>query len=93
MITISLMNLLFIILLVAVIMIACVMIGAFIMFKGRQTAIDAGFFGGVPKGDVFSIPEAEGAADFPDADSTLLDRTKQFLDTLGGGTSNESSMS
>ena len=43
MITISLMNLLFIILLVAVIMIACVMIGAFIMFKGRQRRLMRGF--------------------------------------------------
>ena len=71
--------------LVAVIMILCVILGAFIMFKGKQTGSESGFFGGVPKGQVFSIPEAKDTSDFPADEADPLGRTAQFLSALTGG--------
>jgi hypothetical protein len=43
------------------------------------------FLGGVPKGQVFTIPEADSAEEFPDAETTVLAKTERFLQTLAGG--------
>ena len=63
----------------------CVVIGAFIMFKGKSAISGEGFFGHVPKGQVFSIPEAEEGQEFPE-DEKMMDKTKRFLENfaLGG---------
>ena len=69
----------------------CVMVGAFVMFRGRRMPGE-GFFK-EPKGTVFTIPEAEDAAAFPgepgDQEKTILKNTERFLEKLGGGDGNE----
>ena len=66
----------------------CVLAGAFIMFRGKTTVPGPGFLtGDVPKGTVFSIPDAMDAPDFPEqttAEAGILKRTEQFLKTIGG---------
>jgi len=72
----------------AILALICVLFGAFIMFRGTRAAPGPGFFtGAVPKGQVFSIPDAADAADFPEmekAEASVLKRTEQFLKTIGG---------
>lgn len=62
--------------------IACFIVGAFVMFKGRK-APGEGFFS-QPKGDVFAIPEAADAPDFPEDEKAILERTNKFLDRIKG---------
>ena len=60
----------------ALIAVICVLIGAFVMFRGRS-GIGEKFIGGVPKGQVFTIPEE--TEEFPDAEENVLQKTAQFL--------------
>jgi len=66
---------------------ACVLVGAFVMFRGRRMPGE-GFFK-EPKGMVFTIPEGEEARAFPsepgDEEKTILKNTERFLEKLGGG--------
>jgi len=68
--------------------VALMMAGAYIMFKGRNAVPGERFIGGVPKGQVFTLPEADDVGDFPGepnaAEKNILQRTEQFLKTLGG---------
>jgi hypothetical protein len=62
----------------------CFIVGAWVMFKGKS-APGEGFIR-TPKGQVFSIPEAEEAEDFPDEDKKVVAaRSEKFLANLLGG--------
>lgn len=63
-----------------------VVVGAYLMFKGKTAVPGERFFGGPPKGQVFTIPEAEETEEFPDAEKKVLERTMQFMSKLGGKT-------
>ena len=64
----------------------CFLAGAYVMFRGRK-APGEGFFA-QPKGEVFTIPEAETAPDFPEDlskdERQILARTNKFLEKLKG---------
>jgi hypothetical protein len=62
----------------------CVMFGAYLMFKGTRSAPGEKFLGGVPKGEVFTISEAEGAPDEPgEEEKSILEKTEKFLGMFG----------
>lgn len=88
-----------IIIVVSVILsLACVLMGAFIMFRGRKTQGE-GFFS-EPKGDVFSIPEVEESIATPEGgrmsseteENRILANTERFLKTLAGEKTDEKQM-
>jgi hypothetical protein len=54
------------------------------MFKGKSGPGEG--FVRTPKGQVFSIPDAEDATDFPDEDKKVVSaRAEKFLSSLLGG--------
>ena len=61
--------------------IVCVLVGAFIMFRGRA-GIGERFIGGAPKGQVFTIPEE--TEEFPDVEKNVLQKTAEFLKVFEG---------
>jgi hypothetical protein len=62
----------------------CFVIGAWVMFKGKAGPGEG--FVRTPKGQVFSIPDAEDATDFPDEDKKVVAaRAEKFLSSLLGG--------
>ena len=60
----------------------CVMVGAYVVFKAMRAVPGEKFLGGVPKGQVFSIPES--TEEFPDSEKNVLEKTEKFLKTLTG---------
>lgn len=68
-----------------------VLLGGFLMFKGKSSQPNEKFLGGQAKGEVFSIsdgldePEFPGAEEPIKAEKHLLKRTGDFLKTLSGG--------
>jgi hypothetical protein len=63
----------------------CVMVGAFIMFRGKSPVAGGFITGAVPKGEVYSIPDSIDAPDFPeDPEARVMAKTEQFLKALGG---------
>lgn len=73
----------------AVITLFGVIIGSWIMFKGKSTQPNEKFLGGQAKGEVFSIPDVDDLAEFPGEPSKdeehILKKTGEFLKTLSGG--------
>jgi hypothetical protein len=65
-----------------VITVVSALVGAYLMFKGAKAVPGEGFLGGVPKGQVFSIPEAKDAEEFPE--EQVLEKTEKFLKLFGG---------
>ena len=65
----------------AFIAVVCVLVGAFVMFRGRS-GIGERFIGGAPKGQVFTIPEE--TEEFPDAEKNVLQKTAEFLKVFEG---------
>ena len=68
--------------LVGVLILAAVFLGGWLVFRSK-----AGPGEGVvrtPKGDVYRIPDADVAEEFPEAPETILERTEKFLETWGG---------
>ena len=65
--------------------VVCVLAGAWVMFKAMRAVPGEKFIGGVAKGQVFTIPEAAEAADFPEAEQEVLKKTESFLKVFGGG--------
>ena len=62
----------------------CFVIGAWVMFKGKAGPGEG--FVRTPKGQVFSIPDAEEATDFPDEDKKVVAaRAEKFLSSILGG--------
>jgi hypothetical protein len=63
-----------------------VLLGSFIMFKGRAQAGEKFLTTQSSKGEVFTIPESSGAPNFPgeeepnEHEKKILDRTLEFLD-------------
>ena len=63
-----------------------VLLGAYVMFKGKTSVPGERFIGGAPKGQVFTISEAEETPDFPDeVEQNILAKTTKFLNVLGAG--------
>ena len=64
-----------------------VLMGAWLAFKSKMAVPGETFFGGAPKGEVYSIPDALESAEFPEeenvAQKNILTRTQKFLKTLG----------
>ena len=58
------------------------------MFKSKMAVPGESFVGGIPKGEVYSIPDALKAAEFPEEESVaqenVLARAQKFLKVLGG---------
>ena len=67
----------------ALLAVGCVLIGAFVTFKATRAVPGERFLGGVPKGQVFSIPDAE-TKEFPGGEERVLEKTKAFLERFGG---------
>lgn len=67
-----------------------VLIGGFIMFKGKSTMPNESFIGRAPKGEVFTI-DTDDMDEFPgteepnQAEEHILRKTETFLKTLTGG--------
>lgn len=60
-----------------------VLFGGYLVFKGARSVPGEKFLGGVPKGQVFSIPDA--GDDFQDrSEKNILEKTERFLAKLGG---------
>jgi len=65
------------------------LVGGWLVFKSKTAVPGESFLGGIPKGEVYSIPDAPKAAEFPEeeesvAQENVLTRTQKFLKTLGG---------
>ena len=64
-----------------------IFVGAWLVFKSKMAVPGESFFGGIPKGEVYTIPDALEAAEFPEEESkaqeNVLTRTQKFLKTLG----------
>lgn len=63
--------------------IGAMIVGAWVMYKGKNAIPGEGFTGGVPKGEVFSI--GADVEEFPEAPKTIVERTSEFLKTLKEG--------
>jgi len=65
----------------------CVVVGGWLVFKSKMAGPGTPFIGRPPKGEVFTIPSAEDAEDFPEetAEKSVLARTEAFLARLSGG--------
>jgi hypothetical protein len=68
----------------ALIAVICVVLGSYISFKSAHAVPGEGFLGGVPKGQVFTIPEAESVPEGPSDEQAVLAKTERFLSMLGG---------
>ena len=56
------------------------LIGAYVMFKGKTSLPGENFIGGAPKGAVFSIPEASDVENLPDGNKDhVLEKAAKFL--------------
>jgi hypothetical protein len=66
-----------------VLVMAGVFLGGWLVFKSRNATQGEKFLGGVPKGTVFTIPDA--AEDDLDAEKSILDKSKDFLKIFEGG--------
>jgi hypothetical protein len=66
-----------------VITVVSALVGAYLMFKGAKAVPGEGFLGRVPKGQVFSIPEAKDGDEFPEDEKQVLEKTEKFLKLFG----------
>jgi hypothetical protein len=69
----------------AFIIVAGIVVGAFLVFKTFNARPGEGLLGGVPKGQVFSIPDPLDGQEEENLEANLLKRTSQFLSSFGGG--------
>jgi hypothetical protein len=73
----------------AIITLLGVVVGSWIMFRGKSSQPNEKFLGGQAKGEVFSVPDVDDLAEFPGEPSKdeehLLEKTEAFLKTLSGG--------
>lgn len=65
-----------------------VVLGAYIMFRGKSKTGES-FTGSAQKGEVFTIPDANDLADFPseepnEAEKHITKKTSQFVQDLKG---------
>jgi len=60
--------------------------GAYVMYKGQRAVPGEKFIGGVPEGQVFSIPdlEQEEPVDSPEH-KRVMERLGMFMGQFGGG--------
>jgi hypothetical protein len=64
-----------------------VVAGAGLMFKGSRAVPGERFLGGVPKGEVFSIPDVDDATEFPDQSpeaKRVMERVEEFMGKFKG---------
>jgi hypothetical protein len=68
-----------------VLAVLCIITGAWVVFKAKTAGPGTPFIGRPPKGEVFVMPDAEDAEDFPGQEAkTMLSRTEAFLSKIGG---------
>lgn len=69
-----------------VLAVLCILAGGWIVFKSKTAGPGTPFIGRPPKGEVFVMPDAEDAEDFPGEEAKgMLQRTEEFLSKIGGG--------
>ena len=74
----------------AFIVLVSIFVGAFLVFKTFNSRPGESLLGGVPKGQVFSIPDPLDGPEQPDElEANVLKRASQFLNSFGGGKKNE----
>lgn len=77
--------------LMAIVMIMSMLLGAYVAYRCFKIGMGSpeGFFGHVPKGEVFNISEPEAATGLaPEEDESvnhIIDKTNRFLQALKGG--------
>lgn len=80
--------LIFLVIIGALLAVSCVVAGAWLMWKGKSTAVyGEKFLGGVPKGEAFVMPDTDGLENdlgAQTAEKTVSARTEEFLKKLGG---------
>jgi len=73
----------------AVLVLGGVLVGGYLIFKGRAAPGDS-FLPQSPKGDVFTIPNVDGLPEFPgeeeptSEEKKVLERTSEFLNRFKG---------
>ena len=63
----------------ALMAIICMLVGAYVMFKGKTSLPGERFIGGAPKGQAFTIPEAAEVSDIPESEEKILEKANKFL--------------
>lgn len=86
--TVSMSMILILIGLVFLMTICSVFIGGWLVFKATGRPGEGGLFSPRPKGEVFTVPDVNDLAPFPEEgpneeEKHVLKRTKDFLDNLG----------
>jgi len=60
--------------------------GAYLMWKGSRAVPGEKFLGGVPKGEVFSIPGIEDELEpDPQENKVIVERLNKFINQFNGG--------
>jgi hypothetical protein len=62
----------------------CFLAGGWVVFKTRSAVPGESLFGGVPKGQVFSVKDDTDRQEEPDPETIIAERTNEFLKQLGG---------
>ena len=68
----------------ALMAVICFLAGGWLVFKTRNAVQGESLFGGVPKGQVFSVKDDTDRQEEPDPEKTIMERTNEFLKQLGG---------
>lgn len=67
-----------------VVALVCIFAGGWLVFKGKNAVQGEGFLTGIPKGEVFRIPDASEDLE-NEAEKSVLERTEKFLKNFAGG--------
>lgn len=72
----------------AVVALLGVVVGGWLVFKSKSSLPGERLFGGVPRGEVFTIPDPADVPENPEDDEvrkTVMERTGKFLKQFEGG--------
>jgi hypothetical protein len=68
----------------AFLLLAGVFAGGWLIFKGKNAVQGEGFFKGVPKGEVFHIPDGGEDMEETEAEKSVLNKVSDFMKVFGG---------
>ncbi len=68
-----------------VVILVGIIAGGWLVFKSRNAVPGEGLFGGVPKGEIFHLPDDTSGELEDQAEKSILERGKEFLKVFGGG--------
>ena len=68
----------------ALMAVICFLAGGWLVFKTRNAVQGESLFGGVPKGQVFSVKDDTDRQEEPDPETIITERNIQFLKQSGG---------